>query len=364
MQIALPIIAILMIVGSWSAWRRSPLYSVKITLKIVGVFLLIVAAVVGVSMAIFNGPWSHSFAAQAILAGVVIIAIATAATGLIIHITDAHVAQVPPSVQLVAIHRRKVQRWFWRTVVYELINAGAALVLPYAWNWLPLFLGGFVLLLCGPMLLGFYMRARRLDLGMSVVVAGPWAHWQFTTAQWESWAKNQLAWEQSKIQPMVWKRDWRKLLKAVLYMTLIFVLAALLSPGSAREKAAVTAGLLVFVALIGSCANWFNRNNCQRNYRRLLAAPPEAYFGDEGLFCNGEYSPWILSGSYLLEATATSDPPAHLVLIFQSFNGSASVSVAKRIPIPEGRWPDVELLQRKLQACCPKAFVHMLKPAA
>jgi hypothetical protein len=163
---------------------------------------------------------------------------------------------------------------------------------------------------------------------------------------------------------MVWRRDWRKLLKTVLYMTLIFAFAALVSGGSVREKVAVTAGLLVFVVFIISCTNWFDRNNCERHYRRLLAAPPEAYFGDEGLFCDGEYSAWILSGSYLLEATATSDPPAHLVLIFQSFSGSASVSVAKRIPIPEGRWPDVKLLQQKLQARCPKAFIHMVTPAA
>src|ERR1017187_242253 len=166
MQIGLFIFAILMIVGAWSFWRRSPLYSVKITLKIAGVFLLIVAAIVGVSMAILNGPISHSPAAQAILAGIVIIAIATGATGIIIRITDAHVAQLPPSVQLVTIHRRRVQRWFWRTVVYELIDAGAAVFLPSFWKWLPLFLGGFVLLLCGPMLMGFYMRARRLDLGL------------------------------------------------------------------------------------------------------------------------------------------------------------------------------------------------------
>jgi hypothetical protein len=214
------------------------------------------------------------------------------------------------------------------------------------------------------MMLGFYMRARRLDFGMSVVIGGPWAHWQYTASQWESWAKNQLAWEQSKIQPMVLRRDWRKLLKAVSYMTAIFVFGALLSGGSVREKVVTTAGMVAFVVLIIGCTNRFNRQNCERHYRRLLAAPPEAYFGDEGLFCNGEYSPWILSGSYLLEATATSDPPAHLILTFQSFKGTAPVVEAKRILIPEGRWPDVEMLQRKLEVCCPKAFIHMVRPAA
>ena len=360
MQIGLFIFAILTIVGAWTAWRRSPLYSVKITLKIVGVFLLIVAAIVGVSMAILHGPIRHSPAAQAILAVVVVIAIATGATGILIRITDAHVAQLPPSVQLVTIHRRKVHRWIWRTVVYELINAGAAVFLPSSWKWLPLFFGGFVLLLCGPMLMGFYMRARRLDLGMSVVIAGPWVHWQYTPAQWESWAKSQLAWERSKEGNLTWRASF--VLLSI--CAALFGLGALFSGASFRESVAIFGGLLAFVMLLLIGANWFGRTDFERRYRRLLAAPPEAYFGDEGLFCNGEYSPWILSGKYLLEATAASDAPARLVLIFQSFNGSTSVRVAQRVLIPEGRWPDVALLQQKLQARCPKAFIHMVTPAA
>jgi hypothetical protein len=60
MQITLPIIAILIVVGSLSAWRASPLYSLKSTFKLAGAFLLLVAVGVGASMAVFSGPLSHS----------------------------------------------------------------------------------------------------------------------------------------------------------------------------------------------------------------------------------------------------------------------------------------------------------------
>ena len=360
MQIVLPLIAILIIFRAWRGWRRSPLYSPKITLQVVGVCLLIVAVWVALSRGVLSGPLSHSPVALGILAAVAIIAIGTGATGLIIRITDRHVAQVPPSAHLVTIHRRKVQRWFWRTVVYLLINAAAALLLPSSWKLLPAALGGFVLLMCGPMLMGFYMRARRLDLGMSAVIAAPWAHWQYTPAQWESWAENQLAWERSKAKPMT----WRALLSAVLVCGVIFAFGALFDGAGFRENVVIVAGLSAFVILILMAANWSGRTNYGRRYRRLLGAPPEAWFGDEGLFCNGEYSPWTLSGAYLLEATAPRDPPARLVLVFQTFNGTSSAQVARRVLIPEGHESDLALLQQKLRECCRTASVHLLAPTA
>ena len=360
MQIALPLIAILIVVGAWRGWRRSPLYSPKITLQIVGVCLLIVAVWVAVSLGLFSGPLSHSPVALGIGAAIAIVVIGTGATGLLIHITDRHVAQVPPSAHLVTIHRRKVQRWFWRTVVYLLINAAAALSLRSSWHWLPIALGGFVLLMCGPMLMGFYMRARRLDLGMSAVIAAPWAHWQYTPAQWESWAKSQRAWEQSSSGALT----WRKSLLLLLICMALFVFGALFSGAGLRENVAIVAGLSAFLMLLLIGANWFGSTSYERRYRRLLAAPPESWLGDEGLFCNGEYSPWTLSGAYLLDATAPRDPPARLVLVFQTFNGTSSVQVARRVLIPEGHESDLAVLQQKLRECCRTASVHLLAPTA
>jgi hypothetical protein len=107
-------------------------------LSVVGAFPLIVATIVGVSMAIPNGPVSHSPAMQATLGVIAIVVVGIGAAGIIIRTTDAHVAHLPPPVRFVTVYRHKAQRWIWRVVVYELIDAGAALVLPSSWAWLPL----------------------------------------------------------------------------------------------------------------------------------------------------------------------------------------------------------------------------------
>jgi hypothetical protein len=224
--------------------------------------------------------------------------------------------------------------------------------------------GGFILLGCGPALAAFEMRARRLDLGMSQVVALPWLHWQYSVAQWEAWASNQLEWERAQIPPFSWKKDGANYLKKGAMLGLIFVACSLVEmPGGIAGKLWVSAGFTVGFMLLILWINWFNRRYCYRRYRHLLAVPPEVYFGDEGFFASGEYSQWIFSGKYLTEAKVVSNPPA-LVLLFQSFNGSSSVQVAQRIPIPEGRACDLAILQQKLRVVCPKAAIHLATPAA
>jgi hypothetical protein len=55
MQFALLIFAVLTVAGAFAGWRKSPLYSLKATLKLIGRFLLIVVVVMGASQAIMNG---------------------------------------------------------------------------------------------------------------------------------------------------------------------------------------------------------------------------------------------------------------------------------------------------------------------
>ena len=356
MQFVLLIFCLIIIIGALSAWRRSPLYSLKTSLKLVGAFALIVAVVVGVSLAIVNGPLSRSPVVQGIAGFLAIMLLASGSSIFIVRITDAHVAQLPPSAKLVSFNRHKVYRWIWRLVVFLVICTAAALVLPSSWNWLPIGLGGFMLLLCAPTLSILFMMARRNDRGMSAVIANPWVHWQYTKEKWEQWAKNQREWEEAQEGP--WR--WKTVLMMVLFSAGLFVLGALFSGSSLKENAIIVSGLTAFVLLLMLVAWWFKLTNFDRRYRRLLAAAPEAWFGNEGLFCNGAYTPWILSGKYLLKATAASDPPACVTLTFQSTNGTSSVLVAQRIPIPDGHFSDLQLLQQKLHAHCPTASVHLV----
>ncbi len=356
MQIALLIFCFLTIAGAFSAWRKSPLYSVKTTLKLGGGFLLIVAVVAGSIIAIVNSSLSRSPVAEGIASLVAVIALACGASVFIVRITDAHVAALPPNARLVSFNRHKIYRWIWRLVAFLLINAVAALVLPTSWQWLPVGVGGFVLVACGPMLSIGYMMARRNDRGMSAVIANPWAHWQYTPEKWAQWAENQREWEKAQEGP--W--SWKGVSGFVLLCAGLFALGALFTGASLKENAIIVGGLTGFIILLALVAYWFKRTNFDRRYRSLLAAAPESWFGDEGVFCNGTYMPWILSGRYLLKATAAIDQPARLTLVFESFNGSTSRQITQRIPIPDGHLTDLPMLEQKLSDHCPTASVHLI----
>ncbi len=358
MQIALLIFCLLTIVGAFSAWRKSPLFSVKTTLKLVGGFLLIVAVVAGSIYAIANSSLSQSPVVEGIASLVAVIALACGASVFIVRITDAHVAALPPNARLVSFNRHKIYRWLWRLVVFLLINAIAALALPSDWQWLPEGLGGFVLVACGPMLSIAYMMARRNDRGMTAVIANPWAHWQYTPEKWAQWAENQREWEKAQEGP--W--SWKGVSGFVLLCAGLFALGSLFTGASLEENAIIVGGLTGSIILLALVAYWFKCTNFERRYRRLLAAAPEAWLGDEGVFCNGTYMPWILSGRYLLKATAAMDQPARLTLVFESFNGASSRQITQRIPIPDGHLADLPALQQKLNAHCPTASVHLCAP--
>jgi hypothetical protein len=356
MQFALLIFTVLTIVGAFAGWRKSPLYSIKATLKLIGAFLLIVVVVMGATQLLVHSKISASPVVEGIAGFLAIVVLASGSSILIVRVTDSQVAQLPPSAKIVSFNRHKVYRWIWRLVIFLLINAAAALVLPTSVTWLPIGLGGFILLLCGPMLSLGYMMARRNDRAMTAVIANPWAHWQYAPEKWAQWAENQREWERSQEGPWSWKR-------ASLFVLLcagLFSIGTLISSGSPQEKLIIVSGLTGFMILLALVAYWFKRTNFDRRYRRLLTAPPEAWFGDEGLFCNGAYMPWNLSGRYLLKATVANDPPAHLTLTFQSFNGTSSAIVTQRIPIPPEHASDLQLLQQKLKSQCPSASVHLI----
>jgi len=355
MQIALLIFCFLTIAGAFAGWRKSPLYSVKTTFKLGGAFLLIIAVVAGATYAIVNSSLSRSPVAEVIASLAAAMALACGASIFIVRITDAHVAALPPSARLVSFNRHKIYRWIWRLVMFLLINAVAALVLPSSLQWLPVGLGAFVLFMCGPMLSIAYMMARRNDRGMSTVIASPWAHWQYSPENWAEWAENQRAWEIAQEGP--W--SWKGVLGFTFLCAALFALGALFTGGSLEENAIIVGGLTGFVILLALVAYWFKCTNFDRRYRRLLAASPETWLGDEGIFCNGAYTPWTLSGRYLLKANAAMDQPARLVFVFESFNGSSSREITQRVLIPDGSIAELPTLQQKLNAHCPTAIVNL-----
>ena len=316
--------------------------------------------IIGASMAIFSGPLSHSPVAQGILGAVAFLVISVGASIGIVRITDKHVAQLPSSVKMVTLHRHKIYKWMLRLAVYLLVSAAATPFLPDSWKWVPLGVGGFVLLGGGPTIGVALMMARRNDRGMTAVITNPWVHWQYTPEQWKAWVQKELDWEHKTETP--W--SWKKALLFNLFCDGLFALGALFNGGITGENTAIFLGLCAFLVLLTLILYWVVRTHPGRRSRQLLAASPEAYFGDEGVFCDGAYTQWILSGRYLLSATVESDPATCVVLVFESFNGSNSVKITKRVPIPEGRSADLAVLQQKIEASCKTAHVRLARPSA
>jgi hypothetical protein len=369
MQIVVFLFALTTIVGGFTAWRRSPLYSLKATFQMIGILLLLIGMIAGGSMLILSEPVSRSPILQGALALVAILVVSSGASVLIVRITDRHVASLPMNAQLVNFHQHKALRWIGRLGILLLLCAVTALVLPEGWSVLPLGIGGFTLLVVGPMLSLYFMMARRNDRGMSAIIANPWVHWQYSTEQWQAWAENQKQWEVKREGPWSWKRAWL----FVLLCTSCLGIGSYFSGGTRALQiwifGASSALLLIAILL----AYWFKSTNFDRRCRRLLSARPEAYLGSEGVFCNGQYTPWILSGKFLIKAgvdPAAGIPAAEkvLVLVFESFTGGESVQVAQRIPIPDDRFGfragdsagDLSILQREIGATCKTASVNLI----
>jgi hypothetical protein len=320
-----------------------------------------VAAIALVTLGIDGGSAGRSPAAKIALLIPAILLVLTGAIALTFRITDGPLAQLPRGVSVCRIHRRRLFPWVRGTTILLVIAGVAALLAPAGWIGLPLALGGLVLLLGTSILYPLYLTARRFDRGMTALSADPWIHWHYSPEQWQSWAAIQRSWERARTPVFRWKRDWSKLIFPI---AILATAPWIFGDGGTAQKAGLMVVCLMVLLLSAAVTTWAVRCEPERRYRRMLTARREAYMGAAGFYCSGEYSPWIRSGSYLMEATAVHDPPARLVLTFDSSNRNGTANIARMIPIPEGCEGDLELLQQQLRACCPTASVHLTAPAS
>jgi len=87
----------------------------------------------------------------------------------------------------------------------------------------------------------------------------------------------------------------------------------------------------------------------------------ESWLGPAGLLTGEAYAPWLSSGNYLLHAHAEGPGSGSLVFTFAKF---PSPDQTIRVPVPAGRESELEALEAKLRARCPKARIGFGVPAA
>jgi len=210
---------------------------------------------------------------------------------------------------------------------------------------------GLLAVCAAPFLYGLYRNAVRADSGVSALMANPWVHWEFTPAEWQAVADVQFP---ERAKPFTWKRQWPVGLTIVTTGTA----GAWIFGGSPP----VILGAFVFFLLFPFGCNWLFGRDMRVQHRRMMAAPAEVWLGPDGLLLGDQFTPWVSSEFGLLRATVGSTAPARLVLRFRVYSNlvySSQPYIHRSIPLPPSAGRDLELLQQRLSATCPKAQIAL-----
>jgi len=359
------LISLLIVAGSWAAWRRNPLYSTRTTLSKGAIILAMIGALVLCIIGVVHIAMKQSqTVAMIIVFGAVIVLTIAMILG-IMRLTTPRVAAIPSTVSLLHYHRAKLRPWLHRWLWSMFGVALLALVLPGATKGIAYALGSILGLLGIVMLAAGYYAARIQDRALTALQFKPWVHWQYNPTEWDTWVAAQVARTQAVPPTFIFRRDWKKL---ILPVALIAGGVFIFGPGGWVWKAGYVAfiGLLLLgLALLGGKSDHAAPDRIRKSMQH---ATPEAFLGDEGVFCDGTLTPWLSTDDWLTSATidpGQSASPAvpSLVLQFEKVQpaGAGGVSITpmvKRILLPTPA-PDLTHLQQALTAKCPKATVRL-----
>jgi hypothetical protein len=187
MQIILAFFILAIGIGAWKAWRSSPVYSLRSTLKAVTVLLLGLALAIGLVLPIANHLPSRSPLVVALFCLALVMAITLGLCAAFIRITDGRAAKAPTGTKPVDRHRRKLYPWLLGSgIVLVLLLAWAAVVAPSSAE-LPLTFALLVVAIGVPLLGSLYIQARRTDYATAALMVNYWVHWQHPSGKDEAW---------------------------------------------------------------------------------------------------------------------------------------------------------------------------------
>jgi len=345
------------IIGAIAAWRQNPMYTLGRTVRFVLVFGLALAAVIFAIVGVIHVTAGKSQAVQLTsmftLTGVATLAL----IGLIIQMSLPASAALPKSAKLVRFHRAKVDAWAKRAGWTILALALLAVVLPTTGKIIVGTLGGMLVFLSIVMLFAGYMSARKMDQWLTEVELRPWVHWTYTSEQWSAWNAFRVQAVEGAPPAVTWhKSGWKLALAMVGIAAGVF----LFTPGGWVFKAVYVVGVGGLLFGIAAWSMSSQKGDGARIAAKLKAAAPEVYFGEEGLFADGEFLPWVSVGVYLITAAPGKGEPAHLDFQFMKIEaGSNSAIVNQGVLLPAGADADVAKLQQELTTKCPTAGVYL-----
>jgi hypothetical protein len=353
-------------VGAWMAWRRNPAYSTRSTVRMVGVTAVAIALLFCVVFAAADFSTRQPEPVAITLMALVVV-FATLMMILIVQRASTPKAarlttSLPPAATVVTVHRRQAQRWFKGAAAALLVSAAAAAIIPGNAKFVPLIFGALVLGMGAIMLPVMYLSARTLDLSLSSVEYNPWVHWQYTAGQWLEWSDAQVA-RLSAIPP---EATFKVALHKLVWPFLVVSVGVIgFSPGTLLERVLYVVGVFAVILTAVWRSATANRRAPGKLRIKLRQAPREAYFGHDGMYCDGEYTVWLSTDVYLLSGVIDQRPPRSLKfefekVIFNPYNAYQRFTIWRSVLIPEGAEEDLKRLQRELAARCATAKISLV----
>ncbi len=357
--------ALLSCFSVWQALRHNPLYAPRSALWLLLKVVLLIGAAAAVLGAAMLATHDRSIPVQM---GVLAVAIVICTLGLVFGISAASTpriarlqTQLPPSVAIVKMHRSRLIPWLRVAVIYLAACAALAL-LPDPLRSFALVLGGLGLFLCIVMLPVGYVTARRMDRAVTALELNPWLRWQYPPEARSVWCKAQV--ERLKLKPyaFILRRDWLKLLGLC---AALVIPSLVLMPGAMLARVGWGFFCCVLLGLFIELAAAEERRAPARLASRLKAAPPEVWFGHDGLVCDGHFYTWIDTSVYLRSARIDWRPPRSLCFEFNNIGAGAygapvTSTVSQNVLIPPTVGADdLALLQAHLRTRCPDAEIKL-----
>jgi hypothetical protein len=358
------VFAVIFLFSAWAGWRHSPLYSRRATLRAIAVILLAIAGAIALVVAAVKLTEGRSQAVSFSAIGVVVVVDMLALIFIIQTFTtpsEAKPASLPHATKLVTTNRVKVFKWLKVFAAIILACAIPGVLIRTDFRYLFLTIAGFTAFLAILLLPVLYWTSRSFDQALTAVELNPWVHWQYTPEQWTAWCNVQAKRLRSTPPTFVFARQWRRMLWT---FTAIAVGVYVFCPGGWLWKTLYivsVCGAILVIAFLGGRGHAPQADKLRAG---LLRAKPEVFFGRDGIFCDGVFSPWLNVSTNLVSATLDERQPRSAMFNFERsvpnpYGPTQSVPIHQAVLIPEGKEADLARLQQELTARCPRAQISL-----
>lgn len=358
------VFALLFLFSAWAAWRRHPLYSRRSTLRAIFVVLLAVAGAITLIVAAVKFSEGRSPAVGFSAIGVVIVVDTLALIFIITAFTtprESKPASLPHATHLVTTNRAKVYKWAKVFAIIIGVFLIPGLLIPQDIRFAFLTIAGFTAFLAIIFLPVLYWTNRGMDQALTAVELDPWVHWQYTPDQWNAWCNVQAERLRATPPTFVLARNWRRLLWP---FGAIAAGVYLFCPGGWQWKTVYIVGVCGAMLALALLSGRGGARGADKLRARLLCAAPEAYFGRDGVFCDGVFTPWLNVSTYLVSAVLDERQPRSAMFNFERsvpnpYGPTQTIPIHQAVLIPIEKETDLARLQQELTARCPRAQIRL-----